>query len=167
MVGNLPSTLLLPLFKKLIYLFWLHCVFVAALRLSLGLLFVAECAGFSLQWLLLLLSLGCRGLGFSSCGKWAQLPHAMWSLPRPGIKPVSLALAGEFLTTGPPGKSYFTPLMTSVLPVWILTLSTTCFGVSCLYVTKKKKGTQILATLLDWPAETAYSTGPFVPHILS
>lgn len=25
--------------------------------------------------------------------------------PRPGIKPVSIALAGRFLTTGPPGKS--------------------------------------------------------------
>ena len=29
----------------------------------------------------------------------------MWNLPGPGIKPVSPELAGEFLTTGPPGKS--------------------------------------------------------------
>ena len=29
----------------------------------------------------------------------------MWDLPRPGIKPVSPALAGRFLTTVPPGKS--------------------------------------------------------------
>ena len=28
----------------------------------------------------------------------------MWNLPRPGIKSVSLALAGKFLTTGLPGK---------------------------------------------------------------
>ena len=28
----------------------------------------------------------------------------MWDLPGPGIKPVSLALRGEFLTIGPPGK---------------------------------------------------------------
>ena len=28
----------------------------------------------------------------------------MWDLPRPGIKPVSPALAGRFLTTEPPGK---------------------------------------------------------------
>ena len=28
----------------------------------------------------------------------------MWDLPRPGIKPMSPALAGRFLTTGPPGK---------------------------------------------------------------
>ena len=29
----------------------------------------------------------------------------MWALPRPGIKPMSLAVAGRFLTTGSPGKS--------------------------------------------------------------
>ena len=29
----------------------------------------------------------------------------MWDLPGPGIKPVSSALAGRFLTTAPPGKS--------------------------------------------------------------
>ena len=28
----------------------------------------------------------------------------MWNLPRPGIEPMSPALAGRFLTTGPPGK---------------------------------------------------------------
>ena len=27
-------------------------------------------------------------------------------IPRPGIKPASLALKGRFLTTGPPGKSW-------------------------------------------------------------
>ena len=29
----------------------------------------------------------------------------MWDLPRPGLEPVSPALAGGFLTTAPPGKS--------------------------------------------------------------
>ena len=29
----------------------------------------------------------------------------MWDLPGPRIKPVAPALAGRFLTTGPPGKS--------------------------------------------------------------
>ena len=29
----------------------------------------------------------------------------MWDLPRPGLKPLSPALAGGFLTTAPPGKS--------------------------------------------------------------
>ena len=31
-------------------------------------------------------------------------PLGMWDLPEPEIKPVSPALAGGFLTTGPPGK---------------------------------------------------------------
>ena len=31
--------------------------------------------------------------------------RSMWDLPRPGLEPVSLALAGGSLTTAPPGKS--------------------------------------------------------------
>ena len=30
----------------------------------------------------------------------------MWDLPGPGIEPVTPALAGGFLTTAPPGKSF-------------------------------------------------------------
>ena len=41
----------------------------------------------------------------NSYGAWAQLLCNMWDLPRPEIEPVSPALAGRFLTTGPPGKS--------------------------------------------------------------
>ena len=40
----------------------------------------------------------------SSCGSRAQLPRGMWDLPRPGLEPVSPALAGGFPTTAPPGK---------------------------------------------------------------
>ena len=40
----------------------------------------------------------------SSCGLRAQLPRGMWDLPRPGLEPVSPALAGRFSTTAPPGK---------------------------------------------------------------
>ena len=32
------------------------------------------------------------------------LAHDMWDLPGSGIEPVSPALAGRLLTTGPPGK---------------------------------------------------------------
>ena len=104
---------------KLIY-FWLHWVFVAACGLSL----VAaswgcsslRCAGFSLRRLLLLWSTGSRRAGFSSCGSWAlerrlstcgaraQLLRGMWDLPRPGLEPVSPALAGGFPTNASPGK---------------------------------------------------------------
>ena len=39
----------------------------------------------------------------SSCGAQALLLCGMWDLPGPGLEPVSLALAGGFLTTAPPG----------------------------------------------------------------
>ena len=40
----------------------------------------------------------------SSCGSRAQSLRGMWDLPRPGLEPVSPALAGSFSTTAPPGK---------------------------------------------------------------
>ena len=40
----------------------------------------------------------------SSCGSRAQLIRGMWDPPRPGLKPVSPALAGRLPTTAPPGK---------------------------------------------------------------
>ena len=72
--------LFLFFFNKFIYYlfiyFWLCWVFVAACGLSLvaasGGYFSLPCAGFSLQWLLLLWSMGSRHVGFSSCGSWAQ-----------------------------------------------------------------------------------------------
>ena len=41
----------------------------------------------------------------SNCGSRAQLLRGMWNLPRPGLEPMSPALAGRFSTTAPPGKS--------------------------------------------------------------
>ena len=38
----------------------------------------------------------------------------MWDLPRPGVEPMSPALAGGFFTTGPPGKSE-----AGILSVWV------------------------------------------------
>ena len=55
--------------------------------------------------------------GFSSCGSqaleprlsshgtWAYLSQGIWNLPGLGIKPMSPALAGGFLSIGPRGKS--------------------------------------------------------------
>ena len=40
----------------------------------------------------------------SNRGSRAQLLRGMWDLPRPGLEPVSPALAGGFSTTAPPGK---------------------------------------------------------------
>ena len=42
--------------------------------------------------------------GLTSCGTCAWWPRDTWDLPRLGTKPLSPALPGTFLTTGPPGK---------------------------------------------------------------
>ena len=40
----------------------------------------------------------------SNCGSRAQPLRGMWDPPRPGLEPVSSALAGGFSTTAPPRK---------------------------------------------------------------
>ena len=62
-------------------------------------------------------------LQLASCGTQAQLPHDMWNFPGSGIEPVSPALAGRLLTSGPPRESgccYFKVLnfTCSYLPVY-------------------------------------------------
>ena len=61
----------LNLFILFIY-FWLRWVFIAAHGLSLAVAIGGysslRCAGFSLQWFVLLQSTGSRRAGFSSCG---------------------------------------------------------------------------------------------------
>ena len=116
-------------FFKFIYFiyFWLFWVFVAVRGLSLVVASGGHSSlrfmGFSLRWPLLLRSTGSRRTGFrscgsralerrlSSCGARAQLLRGMWNLPRPGIEPVSPALAGGFLTTAPPGKPFLRVLI--------------------------------------------------------
>ena len=51
----------------------------------------------------------------SSCGSWAQLLCGMWDPPRPGLEPVSPALAGRFSTTVPPGKPPYCIFMQCLL----------------------------------------------------
>ena len=105
-------------FKNVFIYFQLFWVFVAVHgAFSSGGeqgLFLLQCMGFSLHWLLLLQSMGLGHPGFGSCRVWAQqLQHTGLVDPkhvkssRPGIEPVSPALVGRFLTTGPPGKSCF------------------------------------------------------------
>ena len=95
--------------------FWLCWVFVAVqaflqLQRAEATLWL-RCTGFSLQWLLLLWSLGSGACGLSSCGSWARehrlsscgaqavLLCRVWDVPGPGIEPVSPVLADRFLTT--------------------------------------------------------------------
>ena len=46
-----------------------------------------------------------RHLGFSSCDALTWLLCGMWDPPGPGTEPPCPALAGGFLTIGPPGQS--------------------------------------------------------------
>ena len=68
---------ILRFLKYLFIYFWLRWVFVAAHGLSLvaasGGYSLWWCAGFSLQWLLLLPSMGSRHAGFRSCGMGAPV----------------------------------------------------------------------------------------------
>ena len=41
----------------------------------------------------------------SNCGSRAQLLRGMWGPPRPGLEPMSPALAGRFSTTAPPKEA--------------------------------------------------------------
>ena len=57
----------------------------------------------------------------SSCGSRAQLLRGMWDLPRPGLEPVSPALAGGLSTTALPGKPC--PVLFNIVAInlmWLL-----------------------------------------------
>ena len=64
----------------------------------------------------------------SSCGSRAQPFRGMWDPPRPGLEPVSPALAGRFSTTAPPGKprwallTYNQPAVLLIHNIWLYTL---------------------------------------------
>ena len=51
----------------------------------------------------------------SNCGSRAQSLRGMRDLPRPGLEPVSPALAGRLPTTAPPGKPLKLLLLTIIL----------------------------------------------------
>ena len=92
----------------------LRCCTLASLVVVSGGYSSLQCMGFSLRWLVLLQSTGSRCVGFSSCAARVQLLRGMWNLPGPGLEPVSPALAGGFLTTSPPGKSWQSSLLVFV-----------------------------------------------------
>ena len=55
----------------------------------------------------------------SNCGSQAQLLRGMWDLPRPGLEPVSPALAGRVSTTAPPEKPYVSVFVLIVVLIYI------------------------------------------------
>ena len=64
--------------------------------------------GLWLQWLLLSQDSGSGAAGLSEFQGTGLVASGMWEL-RSGIRPVSPALSGGFLTAGPPGKSVCFP----------------------------------------------------------
>ena len=71
----------------------------------------------------------------SNCGSWAQLLRGMWDLPRPGLEPLSPALAGRFSTTAPPGKLLSVSLKFKYIPTINPVLS--LLGIMCMYLFDK------------------------------
>ena len=121
--------------NKFIYLFIFGCVGSSLLHAGFLQLWRAgatlrcgaqasHCSSFSLwstgSWCAGFSSCGTRALEhrLSSGGARAQLLLSMWDLPGPGIKPVSPALAGGFLSSAPPGKS--------LCIFWIIALYQVC-----------------------------------------
>ena len=77
-----------------------------------GPLFIAVCGPLTIV-ASLVAEHGLQTRRLSSCGSRAYLLRGMWDLPRPGLEPVSPALAGRFSTTVPPGKPQVTALLTT------------------------------------------------------
>ena len=76
----------------------------------------------------------------SSCGSRAQPLRGMWDLPRPGLEPVSPALAGRLSTTAPPGKPPYIFLSYNELLLMWSSLSDLCmpFYLSFWHQNKRK-----------------------------
>ena len=68
---------------------------------------------------------------FRNCGSRAQLLCGMWDLSRPGLEPVSPALAGRFSTSAPPGKPIF---VTFFVCHFICALFVPCFSFCLLFL---------------------------------
>ena len=83
--------------KGFFFFFWLYCISIEACGLlSICGVRASQCSG---------CSCGAQAhSGCSGCGLRSQLPRGVWDLPGSGIEPVSLVMAGGFLTTGPPRK---------------------------------------------------------------
>ena len=97
---------------------WVYYLFIYLFMAVLGLRFCARAFSSCCKWGPLFIAVRgpliiaacfvaehrlqtCR---LSSCGSRAQLLRGMWDLLRPGLEPMSPALAGRLSTTAPPGK---------------------------------------------------------------
>ena len=122
----------LLLFLLFIYLFFINLfiyLFLAVLGLRFcarafsscgerGPLFIAVCGPLTVM-ASLVVGHGLQTRRLSSCGSRASLLHGMWDLPRPGLEPVSPALAGTVSTTVPPGKPCFRYFLRIFVPTFM------------------------------------------------
>ena len=112
----------------------LHMGFLQLRRMGVTLccsVWASHCGGFSFcrAWALGMWASVVVALRLNSCGTQAQLLRGMWDLPGPGLKPVSPALAGGFLTTAPPGKSQQSPFFSFfIVHVFVSQLRNFCLS---------------------------------------
>ena len=77
------------------------------------------------------------------------MPCGMWNLPGPRIEPMSPALAGRFLTTGPPGRSLCQILDSNVLCI---------FGIEKYHQCAPPKGKTFPSEVFIFPHPHQHST---------
>ena len=111
--------IILLFFKIFLFIIYLLFLFLAVLGLSFCVRAFSSCGEWGPLFIVvrgpltivasLVAEQRLQTLRLRSCGSQAQLLRGMWDPPRPGLEPVSPALAGRFSTTAPPGKppSYF------------------------------------------------------------
>ena len=68
----------------------------------------------------------------SSCGSRVQPLCGMWDPPRPGLEPMSPALAGRFPTTAPPGKPLSYTFYSYCFGLWFQKLCYLLFVNKCI-----------------------------------
>ena len=74
----------------------------------------------------------------------------MWDLPRPGLEPVSPALAGGFLTTAPPGK----PPLFDFLHSWQCSMN---MCISCCHLVGRSLSNHFLKSDFDVGAKVVWA----------
>ena len=78
----------------------------------------------------------------------------MWDLPRPGLEPVSPALAGRFLTTAPPGKPQTDTLMSTLRGCKIILTIICAYGNKDIYPYMRQREVQNITLDIAAPNES-------------
>ena len=102
----------------------------------------------------------------SSCGSRAQLLRGMWDLPKPGLEPVFLALAGRFSTTAPPGKPLASLFDAGQFTMWLFWADVMSSSLrshpKCLFPDPKSQGHLLPSTPTAFTAWASGASGTFM-----